>query len=331
MVLALAMSCSKDVVISKVESTPIAFSNVFIDKSTKAATDISYGNSPAVALEKFNIYGIVTGDADPINIYDGDEVTGTVGGDWSCDDTQYWVDKCSYDFIALVDATASKDITVTSGGTSTSVTARNTVSTDADGMPTAITYDVRTQKDVLIATAERDLDVETPSYAPVQLTFRHLLSKVVFTFTNAFAETSGVELTVKDIQITARQSAVYTIGGASAGWSKPGQNEAKTQVKFGNTETISPGGDYAECGNVALLIPGDYTDLHIAFVVEHNKGGNPTPLTADIDVTLLEGNSYNLTAELNSANVSGVLPIRFVVKEDTGWEATGDKDVDYRE
>lgn len=328
MVLALAASCTKDVVISKVESTPIAFSNVFIDKSTKAATDISYGNSPAVALEKFNIYGIVTGDADPINIYDGDEVTGTVGGDWSCDETEYWVDKCFYKFIALVDATASKDVTVTSGGTSTSVTARNTVSTDADGMPTAITYDVRTQKDVLIATAERDLNVETPSYAPVQLTFSHLLSKVVFTFTNAFAETSGVKLTVKDIKITARQSAVYTVGGA---WSEPGQNEATAQVTFGNTETINPGGACAECGNVGLLIPGDYTDLHIEFVVEHNKGGNPTPLTADIDVTLLEGNSYNLTAELNSANVSGVLPIRFVIKEDTGWEATGDKDVDHRE
>ena len=324
--LALAASCSKDVVISKAESTPITFSNVFIDKSTRSATDITYGNSPAVALEKFNIYGIVTGNSNTVNIYNGDEVTGTVDGAWSCTKAQYWVEKCKYEFVALVDATAK----VTDGTNTNTVIAENLVNTDDNGIPTSISYDVRTQKDLLYARASRDLDVETPSYAPVQLTFQHLLSKITFTFTNAFASASGVVLRVKDIQIKTRQNATYNF----TKWSDPVANEAVSSVSFGNTETIQPGNQSADCANVGLLIPGEYIGegkkLQISFVVEHNKGGEDTSISTYLEVNLLAGNSYNFTAELNSATVSGVVPIRFTITPDQNWDGTGNNpSVDY--
>lgn len=303
------VACSNDETISIVSSEPITFGNTFVENSTRAVTDNTYGGGNS--LTKFNVYGTVTSNDGTVNIYNGDEVTGAIGSSiWSCEKVQYWVPNCTYNFMALVDATESE----------------NSVTVDqATGMPTSITYNVTSQKDLLIATANRTQEDININATAVAFTFRHLLSKVQFTFTNSFPVNSDVKLTVTGIQITnAPQTGTYTIGSNNDSW-KMGTGTG--DINFGTSEKISPAGtgtsEYAR-----VLIPGTNT-FNISFTVAHNKGGEPTPKSFTTgEITLEPGKSYNFTADLNAQNVSGVAPITFKITEDDEW-AEDDKNVDY--
>ena len=196
-------------------------------------------------------------------------------------------------------------------------------------MPESITYDATSQVDLLLATAtDSTTDQGVPQTAgenPVAFTFNHLLAKAQFTFTNKFTKDSGVELTVTDIKITnAPKKAAYTI--SSETWGDPTESYTGTGadfLSFGDSEQMSANGGTSTSGNVCLLIPGTY-DLNIVFTIEHNKGGNPSTKTINQNVTLLAGNSYNFTAELNASNVNGVVPITFniEVNDDGKWDNT---------
>lgn len=304
------VACSNDETISIVSSEPITFGNTFVENSTRAVTDNTYGGGNS--LTKFNVYGTVTSNDGTVNIYNGDEVTGAIGNSiWSCEKVQYWVPNCTYNFMALVDATESE----------------NSVTVDqATGMPTSITYDVTSQKDLLIATANRTQEDININATAVAFTFRHLLSKVQFTFTNSFPVNSDVKLTVTGIQIIkAPQTGTYTIGSNNDSWT---MGTGTGDIDFGNSEEISPAGtgtsEYAK-----VLIPGTNT-FNISFTVAHNKGGEPTPKSFTTGaITLEPGKSYNFTADLNAQNVSGVAPITFKITEDDDWTGGEDKNVDY--
>lgn len=305
------VACSNDETISIVSSEPITFGNTFVENSTRAVTDNTYGGG-INSLTKFNVYGTVTSNDGIVNIYNGDEVTGTIGcSNWSCEKVQYWVPNCTYNFMALVDAKES--------GNSVTVN-------EATGMPTSITYNVTSQKDLLIATANRTQEDININATAVAFTFRHLLSKVQFTFTNSFPVNSDVKLTVTGIQIiNAPQTGTYTIGSDNNNsWT---MGTVTGDIDFGNSEEISPAGtgtsEYAK-----VLIP-DTNTFNISFTVAHNKGGEPTPKSFTTgEITLEPGKSYNFTADLNAQNVSGVAPITFKITEDDEW-AGEDKKVDY--
>lgn len=299
------VACSNDETISIVSSEPITFGNTFVENSTRAVTDNTYGGG-INSLTKFNVYGTVTSNDGIVNIYNGDEVTGAIGSSiWSCEKVQYWVPNCTYNFMALVDATVSES--------------------DDNGMPKTLTYNVTSQKDLLIAKANREQKDKELDDREVAFTFSHLLSKVQFTFTNHFPENSSVELEVKELKITnAPRTGTYTIGSNNDSWI---MGTGTGDINFGTSEKISPAGtgtsEYAR-----VLIPGTNT-FNISFTVAHNKGGEPTPKSFTTGEIILEaGKSYNFTADLNAQNVSGVAPITFKIKEDDDW--TGEsKEVDY--
>lgn len=306
------VSCSNDETLDVVAKTPITFGKAFVEKSTRAATDNTYGGGTS-ELEKFNIYGTVTGNNNTVNIYSGDEVTGTVGANtWNCTKTQYWVEDCDYSFIALVDAEVKED-------------------KDENGMPTKFTYDVTSQKDILLATTDIK-STDTDKFGqPINFTFDHLLAKAKFTFTNGFSEDSGVELTVTDIKIIdAPQYGTYTIGENSSWTISDTKDNDYDGVSFGTTDKIQPI-KTGESGLVSLLIPGTYENgLTITFTITHELGGEPTEKTMSTgNITLVPGCYYNFTAELNSGNVEGVVPIEFnIIKSDT-WEEDTDKEIQY--
>lgn len=301
-------ACSNDETLDVVAKTPITFGNAFVEKSTRGVTDNTYGggDDEVNKLKKFNVYGTVTSGSNSVNIYNGDEVTGEIGQDtWNCTTTQYWVTGCDYKFIALVDADVKND----AGGVLNQVTCDKST-----GMPTFISYNVASQKDLLLATTEVDKDDETFGEA-VTFTFNHLLAKAVFTFTNGFSEDSGVKLTVKDVKITnAPQTGTYAIDANS--WTV---NEQTDAINFGSSTEIEPGGKTGKSANVSLLLPGKYT-FQISFTIAHNKGGTDTPKTMTTgEIEIKAGNSYNFTAELNESNVSGVVPIVININKHT-WE-----------
>lgn len=313
-------SCSKNEIISTVGEA-ISFGNVFVDKTTKAVLDPSHTTSD---LDRFHVYGNVTGRSgiggETVNIYKGADVYKS-GGVWFCDVIQYWVPECTYDFAAVSDVEATDPA---SGDYDVAVYT-------TDGLPSSIRYNAASQKDLLHAevaglttneTATPSTGVDAQGHAnPVAFTFAHLLAKVQFSFTNNFAESSGVELTVTDIRITnAAKTATFTVGGTPEWTVNSSFTGAGTDyLSFGETAAIAAGGNKGTSSVQCVLIPCTQ-QFNIAFTVKHNKGGSDTPKTISTgDITLERGHFYNFTAELNSGNVEGVVPVTFTIITSDTW------------
>ena len=325
LVVASMVSCSNDDVVSIAPRKAITFGNVFIENSTRAA-DFHTTDE----LDKFFVYGTVTGSlgsGNTVNLYEGATVTKS-SGVWDCNVTQYWVPECHYNFVAISDVTAT--VPVTDNTTVGAVV----VKTDDNGMPTEIKYDASSQKDLLYAKIQSPIDTDanadptsgTDNNGNVKFTFEHLLSKVMFTFTNGFSMESGVKLYITDIKITnAAKQAIYTCSSTPS-W-KVSTNFTGADdddcLSFGETVDINPtmtGKNSIDC----LLIP-ETKKFEISIKINHYLGGESTTrtLTTTQELTLLPGHFYNFTTELNSSNVEGIVPIEFNIKDDTTWEEEG--------
>ena len=165
---------------------------------------------------------------------------------------------------------------------------------------------------------------------PVSFTFSHLLSKVQFTFTNSFPLDSGVELTVTDIKITnAAKTGTYTIG-ATPEWTVSSYFTGGDDVlSFGNTAAIAAGGATGSSSTQCVLIPCEQA-FNITFTIKHNKGGTDTKKEITTgNIVLQKGHFYNFTAELNSGNVEGVVPIDFNITINSGGWQNGNTEIEY--
>ena len=297
-VAAAVVACQKNEIVALDKGEAIAFGNAFVENSTRA-TDPSYG---AVALTKFNVYGTVTGTGNGVvNIFAGDEVTGTVGNDvWTCANKQYWTPSCSYKFTAIADATS--------------------VAVDTNGMPTSITFNENTTAggDVLLATATATTTIDgTPSQNPVAFTFSHLLSKVKFTFTKPEYNNTRYTYKITGIQFTnPYKQGVYNIDNETWG----SQDIRTSAIDFGageaeiTTTKLSVESNYAR-----LLVPATYTDLGVSFTVEtlldNNSLGTQT-ISETLSATFEKGIAYNVVATLGDNNL-----ITFTVEKLTGWDS----------
>ena len=116
-------ACAKEELVS-VNQEAIEFGGPFVENATRA-TDKSYSGDKA--LTAFNLYGTVASTNGIINIYNGCEVTGTVGtAVWTCPVNQYWIAGATYAFAAVADGTVA--------------------TTDTNGMPLTLTCNTRNYK-----------------------------------------------------------------------------------------------------------------------------------------------------------------------------------------
>ena len=157
----------------------------------------------------------------------------------------------------------------------------------------------------------------------VPLTFKHLLSKVKFTFsTTAVPEAFRMEvsnLTFKGIKTAA--TCVFSNNTISTMWTG-------TEGDY----TIATLGDYAVTDGFAstediLVIPQSNTDIEASFKVtiydeNTNEEIATNDFTASLDCTKwVEGYVYNYTATINPDKVDGNLkPITFTVTKVEDWE-----------
>lgn len=318
------VSCSKDCVVSTAPRQAITFGNVFIENSTRTAEKFYTIES----LDKFFVYGKVSNTVNTVNLYKGAMVEKT-DDEWNCDVTQYWVPECYYDFVAVSDVTATNPVNQNADNGAV------VVLTDVNnGLPEEIKYDASSQKDLLYAKITSPISTSSDGIpitgvdekGNVLFTFNHLLSKVMFTFTNGFTEASGVTLKVVDIKITdAAKIATYScLNNQWANESAHFSGEDGDFLSFGDTGDIAPfktGANSVAC----VLIPQTGKSYTITFTINHNKGDKPTNKTITTQkITLLPGHSYNLTTELNAGNVEGVVPITFNINKHN-WE-NGDSD-----
>ena len=291
--LATLAACNKAEVIETQEGEQIAFNNAFVENTTKAAVDPSLGTT-AKPFTSFNVWGTVGGVA----IYNGDEVTGTVGSNivdgketnlWTCESVkQYWIKDAQYKFSALANA--------------------GTVELGGDNLPAKTTFDA-TDADVDLLYAEPVARVGVASgNAPVEFTFNHLLSKVKFTVNNNSQAATGYSFDVKNITITCPKTG--TIKLADKTWESLSAAAAYSVP----TVTVDNSKASEECVNELLLIPGS---VSINYAVDIKCNGTViathTPAAAHT-TTLVGGNSYNFVVTVAVGE-----EITFSVDQNPSW------------
>lgn len=292
-------SCTQNEVVEYAENRAIQF-DTFVNNNTRAVTDLTTDK-----LTKFYVFGDY--EEGTSIAFSNTEVVGTKeGGNYTPVNPAYWQTGKTYEFGAYSNGnTKLTDVTFT------------------NGTLTISKYSVNDANDLVAATAS---DISAPSAGEeksVPLTFKHLLSKVKFTFsTNAVPEAFRMEvsnLTFDGIKTNA--TCVFSNNTISTDWT--GTSDAYT------VPTLS---DYAVAEGSAstediLVIPQTNTDITASFTVtiyDQKTGAQiaTNNFTASLNSSekWVEGNVYNYTATINPDKVDGKLkPITFTVEEVSEW------------
>lgn len=310
------VACVKEEVTLLPQGDAISFENAFIDNATRTAVDPS---TTTATLNGFNVWGFVK-EYDGV-IFDGVEVTKN-GDVWSYMGTQYWVPNQPYYFAALAPVENA----------SWNVVSKATGEAAKQGLGLiAFTNDNGTE-DLLYAKEKMTSKGLNEPNGAVKFQFKHLLSKVKFTFKNGFpTETTTIKVTNVEMKVPASAE----INLAQADYSKAWTNHAATTttLEFGDVETLA----YTQSAEAAcerLTIPAvDSFGYNITFNIELFMGAQSVyTVTKTSKVTGVElemGKAYNFTAEINPENLE-LEEIVFDVTAVEGWtEPTENVDVDY--
>lgn len=300
--------------------------NSFVENSTRAAaaTDPSYtttGENPN--LTSFNVYGAVNG----VNIFNGNEVTkGTAGygSAWTCGAKQYWINGADYEFVAVVDGnktvkdSENKDVVITS------------TTTNASGIPTAITYNSDGATDLLCARVERKKDADTGNtdMSLVQFNFSHLLSKVKFSVKNTTdAAATNYRIVLTSAQITgALASNTYNVGATSA-WATVNTTNNTKAFTLENLEVNSGATEYHS--TELLLLPGVNVNVIVTAKVQAKDARNVWTDVSTMSKTftnvlgadgkLVANNAYHFAVSLGIGQ-----EIKFTATTMPEWTPNGD-------
>ena len=188
-VAALALAaCSKNETVEVAASKAIGF-DAFAGKVTRAVNDIT---STENTLTEFYVFGGYDGSY--TNVFNNEKTSGQYGGEYNTENTQYWIGEKTYSFVAYSDGNGKlSDVSVGEEGIS-------------------ISDYVAGEKDLLVsAVVEKTTptleEITSTGVAPVALKFKHLLSKVKFTFTTD--ANSGHYVEISNLTFSAPNTASY--------------------------------------------------------------------------------------------------------------------------
>ena len=308
-------ACNKAEVVENAPAAAIAFDNAFVDNATKAATDITKAN-----LADFGVYGTVAKGTNAALIFANQTVTKS-GNAYTYSPVQYWIEGAQYTFSAYAPFTNAQWAFTPTDAHNGTLSFNNAA---ANG-----------EQDLLFASASRSTNNTTISSTPepVSFTFSHLLSKVVFTYTNGFSD-GKISLNVYDVKINnaAAEGTIPVVAGEAGVWTGTGDYVRS----FGAADADA---DQALANNASTttehfyLIPVERT-YNITFKVDLYQAGvllQTYEHTVNTLINIEKGKSYSFNASLTPANVNPVnqlYPIEFNVSEVNGWDpATGNNDV----
>ena len=313
--LAAATACSNDELVS-VNQEAIGFDNAFVNNSVRSVNDPSFKEGKM--FTDFAVFGYVENAV----LLDGVRVAKDVTNDdlkkstWKYLGTQYWIAGANYNFNAVAP--------MTNGGWT---------KTAADATSTTLSFTNNGTTDLLYAYATAQGKVSGNDL--VGFTFRHVLSKVKFSFKNDYNATNAT-IGVKNVQITdAYKTGTVTLSAATAWDAQAG----KLTLNFGNAAVTAVNAEEAfeytktvESYNELLLIPGaGQTEVKgkktytITFTVDLLVSGTVVKSynhTINAEFAPEAGNSYNLTATINATNIDPLHqqePIEFTVTEVKDW------------
>lgn len=302
-------SCSNDETVEMAQnSKAIGFSS-FVDKSTRA-TDTDNGNLTAI-----EVYGWRTMNGADAQIFNAQSVTVTNGvGSYS--PLQYWEPNYTYAFEAIAPKSGENGVTFAAAKTGGTVTFTSNAETD-----------------LVYAGVESKTTGATVSDDPgkVNFTFKHLLSRVKFTFMNMFPENAAAKISVKDVQIEALVNGSITPAAENAAWVLTGP-AATVSFASDDVTDLAAGGGVGSVGSTEhkYLIPNGTPRYELKFTVVLDQNGATTdyPHTATITTAMEKGKSYNFVAELDEENVTPnpLHPIVFTAGVEE-WGGFSDTDI----
>lgn len=281
-------ACVQEQVMETPQGGAITFENAFVDNATRTAADPS---TTTDKLTAFDVWGFV-------KEYDGtvfvDQDVTHNGVAWGYEGTQFWAPNQPYYFAALAPMNSENLGHVLATGEAAKLGLGTLTFTNENGT-----------EDVLYATSQVTSKGANMPNDPVKFQFKHLLSKVKFTFKNGFI-TNNASVKVTNIKMTAPAKASINVAQAdySKAWTL--ENE-KVTLAFGDVQQLTYGQD-AECAYERLTIPAANTyTYNITFDVELFMGAqsvyNISMNSVVTGVELEMGKAYNFSAEINPDNL----------------------------
>ena len=327
--LAAATACSNSEIVS-VNREAIAFDNAFVNNSTRSVVDPSFdANDLKGEYVGFGVYGFVTGNPnDAANttapIFTNERVTwNSTANAWKHNTVQYWINGATYNFVAIA---PYSDSTINSGlWTATVANNTTTLNYKASGGDTDLLY------------AATPVENVTAGYnTPVSFNFRHILSKVKFTFKNEY-DATNTKIAVKTIVVKATTQAVATLTANNTVWDNHDDIESYNFFSAGTQQSggqVVPAklanGDSAESFNELLLIPTTHEITYpVTFDVElYVVNGETETLVKTFEhshtftAQFQPGYSYNVKVTIDKDNIDPAgaqKPIEFTVDENSNW------------
>lgn len=338
------VACSNEETVRQSAPEAIGFDNAFVENSTRSVNDPSWSNTNL--FSNFAVYGYV----ENAPLFDNVQVSGSaLNGEWTYTNTQYWIAGAKYNFAAIAPY-ANGDEGVFS------------VAADANNNyvgTTVLPFTNNGTNDVLYAQNAQVVGA-TDNNAKVAFTFRHILSKVKFSFENGY-NASTATIKVYDVKIeNAYKTATATLGVNSTDWAS--QNDGTLVLDFGNAsdneatdakesaEVAYDFGKVYESLNERFLIPG--TAPEVSYQVKDAEGHtsnvteNAYKVTFKVDLLVNNtrvttynhtayanfapeaGNAYDIKTVINAANIdpeNTQEPIEFTVTEIGEWAKGADQ------
>ena len=260
-------SCSNDELMEFNENNFITFES-HVNKGTRAVT-------PTAGLTRFYVFGYHNGSTgNPV--FNNVNVDGTMGGSWTYDDADNdlvaWTAN-TYKFAAYANKNSSDKLSSV---------------TFADGKLTIPSFTASDATDLVAAVSGNITPNVSGSNAAVDLTFKHMLSKVYFVLTNNSPE--GYKMQVSNITFDVLPSGNCVYDGTNAVWTPSG---TATELEFTEGSNTDIALNDARTTEEHLVIPNQsLKDIRASFTVSFY----------DADDNKVDEKAYNnVTIKLDSA------------------------------
>ena len=320
-------SCATEDIVSSAAPEAIGFDSAFVDNSTRSNYDPSYTNTNL--FEDFAAFAHVNEAV----LFNNKEVTGSaLNGTWTYDGTQYWVKGAKYNFAAIAPRT------VTGGGYWNN--AVTSVNSDFSAITTEFDFRSTSATDLLYAEVE-NITGKASGNDKIGFSFRHLLSKVKFSFKNEYS-TEAFSIKVYDIRIVnAYLDGHVKVTKNATEWTASTDSGNYCPILVGNVNVdgaastvASPFGNgttlesHSECFLIPGAVPGGY---EVTFKVDLMVGETRIDTynhSAVVDFDPAPGMAYDINAVINHNNIDPSTeqePIEFTVTEIANWDQYTDE------
>ena len=313
-------ACTTEQTIVAPQNEAIGF-DTFVDNSTRAE-DITTNN-----IADFGVYGTVAKGGNSALIFNNTQVTKS-GDAFVYSPAQYWIAAAKYDFLAFAPYQDGE------GATWTYAPLETNAQVAQNGTFSFNNETAAADQDVVYAyttkTTEATLTAENTQ--AVAFTFKHILSKVAFSFTNTFTD-GNTTLSVYNVKInnTAKTGTMAIADGVDAAWVGADDlvvafGDQATAVNTLKAKALANGAELKLAHHYVIPAQREY---NITFSVDlYQAGVYLATYNHEIISTInfAKNGNYVLSVKLAPESIdpaNPLFPIEFTVNEVEDWRDNG--------